>query len=320
VIRRLDLSYCGSASRRPGVSCFDSASRRPPLHFGVRRQLFSLGVSASAVLIRRPASTVFIRRLGVGRFNSASGVNCFHPASGYRSEPRGECMVPSRFREPARTLCPSGLRGWTQVPLAQAAWVQIPQVSFNAAGGELHPSLAPTRDTDVSLKADRETPIAMHGLIAFAMMDKVLMQNVWNVRDRQRKNETGGAFKWPCGLMDKALVFGTKDCRFESCQGQLLKNSRRREQILVALKQQPKATRHQPGRRHHRRSSQTRHGMNPCEHRSHTCALAQRLNAAEEDPLTPRYRISKKKRKSDRRHTCRPPSKISEVSLCKKDC
>ena len=25
--------------------------------------------------------------------------------------------------------------------------------------------------------------------------------------------------RWPCGLMDKALVFGTKDCRFESCQG-----------------------------------------------------------------------------------------------------
>ena len=25
----------------------------------------------------------------------------------------------------------------------------------------------------------------------------------------------------PCGLMDKALVFGTKDCRFESCQGHL---------------------------------------------------------------------------------------------------
>ena len=23
----------------------------------------------------------------------------------------------------------------------------------------------------------------------------------------------------PCGLMDKALVFGTKDCSFESCQG-----------------------------------------------------------------------------------------------------
>ena len=26
----------------------------------------------------------------------------------------------------------------------------------------------------------------------------------------------------PCGLMDKALVFGTKDCRFESCQGHVL--------------------------------------------------------------------------------------------------
>ena len=29
-----------------------------------------------------------------------------------------------------KTVCPSGLRGWTQVPLAQAAWVQIPQLSF----------------------------------------------------------------------------------------------------------------------------------------------------------------------------------------------
>ena len=25
-------------------------------------------------------------------------------------------------------------------------------------------------------------------------------------------------FKRSCGLMDKASVFGTKDCRFESCQ------------------------------------------------------------------------------------------------------
>ena len=30
-----------------------------------------------------------------------------------------------------KTLCPSGLRGWTQVPLARAAWVQIPQVSLS---------------------------------------------------------------------------------------------------------------------------------------------------------------------------------------------
>ena len=29
-----------------------------------------------------------------------------------------------------KTVCPSGLRGWTQVPLARAAWVQIPQLSF----------------------------------------------------------------------------------------------------------------------------------------------------------------------------------------------
>ena len=27
------------------------------------------------------------------------------------------------------TVCPSGLRGWTQVPLVKTAWVQIPQLS-----------------------------------------------------------------------------------------------------------------------------------------------------------------------------------------------
>ena len=31
--------------------------------------------------------------------------------------------------------------------------------------------------------------------------------------------QTSLYFVRPCGLMDKALVFGTKDCRFESCQG-----------------------------------------------------------------------------------------------------
>ena len=36
-----------------------------------------------------------------------------------------------------KTVCPSGLRGWTQVPLAQAAWVQIPQLSFFFAPSRL---------------------------------------------------------------------------------------------------------------------------------------------------------------------------------------
>ena len=30
---------------------------------------------------------------------------------------------------------------------------------------------------------------------------------------------TGINFEWPRGLMDKVLVFGTKDCRLEYCQG-----------------------------------------------------------------------------------------------------
>ena len=31
------------------------------------------------------------------------------------------------------TLCPSGLRGWPQVPLVQTAWAQIPQVSYGSS-------------------------------------------------------------------------------------------------------------------------------------------------------------------------------------------
>ena len=38
---------------------------------------------------------------------------------------------------------------------------------------------------------------------------------------------------WPCGLMDKALVFGTKDCRFESCQGHTF-FARSRQRCLAA--------------------------------------------------------------------------------------
>ena len=35
------------------------------------------------------------------------------------------------FSPYGKTVCPSGLRGWTQVPLARAAWVQIPQLSYS---------------------------------------------------------------------------------------------------------------------------------------------------------------------------------------------
>ena len=44
---------------------------------------------------------------------------------------RFEIENDDRSTRVGKTLCPSGLRGWTQVPLAQAAWVQIPQLSAN---------------------------------------------------------------------------------------------------------------------------------------------------------------------------------------------
>ena len=64
-----------------------------------------------------------------------------------RQGPKKTCVRASRGEgrvtrpDINKTLCPSGLRGWTQVPLAQAAWVQIPQVSISrtlvSAGGGL---------------------------------------------------------------------------------------------------------------------------------------------------------------------------------------
>ena len=60
----------------------------------------------------------------------------------YAATPR--CLVRCRQcggrRSSSKTFCPSGLRGWTQVPLARAAWVQIPQVSLIlwVGGGRSH--------------------------------------------------------------------------------------------------------------------------------------------------------------------------------------
>ena len=52
---------------------------------------------------------------------------------------------------------------------------------------------------------------------------RMIDNHISNFWSRQRETCMGrhiaGICKRPCGLMDKALVFGTKDCRFESCQG-----------------------------------------------------------------------------------------------------
>ena len=48
-----------------------------------------------------------------------------------RSQQLGrQCSNATHVARTSKTVCPSGLRGWTQVPLAQAAWVQIPQLSI----------------------------------------------------------------------------------------------------------------------------------------------------------------------------------------------
>ena len=74
------------------------------------------------------------------------------------------------------------------------------------------------------------------------------------------------AWQWPCGLMDKALVFGTKDCRFESCQGQLFPKIPR----LLAKGVSPSSRNYQSGTRVPMNSTRAEHSrmtwnMCPCQ-------------------------------------------------------
>ena len=74
------------------------------------------------------------------------------------------------------------------------------------------------------------------------------------------------AWQWPCGLMDKALVFGTKDCRFESCQGQLFPKIPR----LLAKGVSPSSRNYQSGTRVPMKSTRAEHSrmtwnMCPCQ-------------------------------------------------------
>jgi hypothetical protein len=69
-----------------------------------------------------------------------------------------------------KTLCPSGLRGWTQVPLARAAWVQIPQVSLSCrlfcvvlAFGSCRWLLRLGTATPVGFEPTRGDPIGLAG-------------------------------------------------------------------------------------------------------------------------------------------------------------
>ena len=52
-----------------------------------------------------------------------------------------------------KTLCPSGLRGWTQVPLARAAWAQIPQVSISAPTASIHNCIEKIKSSDLESDA-----------------------------------------------------------------------------------------------------------------------------------------------------------------------
>ena len=76
------------------------------------------------------------------------------------------------------TLCPSGLRGWTQVPLARAAWVQIPQVSVLLGSEEVNRFW---KNVKIQTENEREGGIMVpEGLEFFCFEDRV-----WKSIERQ---------------------------------------------------------------------------------------------------------------------------------------
>ena len=56
---------------------------------------------------------------------------------------------------------------------------------------------------------------SVSSLVAFSFFNNVLRSSILSTMEEQACRYGS------CGLMDKALVFGTKDCRFESCQDHL---------------------------------------------------------------------------------------------------
>ena len=83
----------------------------------------------------------------------------------------------------------------------------------------------------------------------------------------------------PCGLMDKALVFGTKDCRLESCQGHMSDWSRQGPSASLGLV---------PCWREARRLS-----VKPAAHRaSQGGGVAHQRNAKEARPPPPAARLA----------------------------
>ena len=156
--------------------------------------------------------------------------------------PNQQCwpgMEHARQAQPTSTVCPSGLRGWTQVPLARAAWAQIPQLSFpdrkaHAAGSQRQTHYARNAET-----RDRAGDLQIFSLTLSQLSYRGLRINTtrWHSYFTSQEHHHawkclcpidagwcalclfGNAIQWPRGPMDKASAYGAGDCRFESCRG-----------------------------------------------------------------------------------------------------
>ena len=143
-----------------------------------------------------------------------------------------------------KTLCPSGLRGWTQVPLARAAWAQIPQVSWppstllapqagRKAFKQMSVGSSPTAmGPTLSRPQQAAAPLTRPTALSFGAVGALRQPPCPRLDCRRAPplpqggscaealSELRRAFgTWPVGLMDKVSASGAGDSRLEPLAG-----------------------------------------------------------------------------------------------------
>ena len=151
------------------------------------------------------------------------GTACWQGAeqSGRRASARRPTVTPDTHR-------PDGRQPWAASILISHG-AQLRPWSFAAVvlapGRTDAPQYAgPSKSARTSARASAADPVPWLRLSEGARRACAPRARACFEQDRCAEQAKGGT--WPCGLMDKALVFGTKDYRFESCQGHLERQHR----------------------------------------------------------------------------------------------
>ena len=140
------------------------------------------------------------------------------------------------------TVCPSGLRGWTQVPLAQAAWVQIQQLSCPCTCFlPRQASLSRIPDSHAVLRTSRMRSHETHGYCPTSQSDAAAVS-----RRRSAAHPHGATLLLsPRGAMlpkqTERYYFVSRECNASPAHGGTIRRANRTERspMLPNLPERP---------------------------------------------------------------------------------